>query len=164
MSRSACAHASRTRDRFRSRSQSRRVAVIRISCERGKSFSPENLRPQLPKVTRGTWFQPAKIMLADAGPHNSPLATRQDLSTQARYALGRVGVMQIGHRPWSEDVKLNKSPTTKNLGDISCETALALCCEPCEISRDLTVGLLLVWDKLIGAIVQTTLSTPRKIH
>ena len=74
--------------------------------------------------------------------------------------------MQIGPiRPSSEDVKSNKSPTTKNLGDISCEAALALCCEPCEVSRDLPVGLLLVvGDKLIGAIVQTTLSTPRKIH
>lgn len=28
---------------------------------------------------------------------------------------------KLVNRSWSEDVKLNKSPTTKNVGDISCE-------------------------------------------
>ena len=45
--------------------------------------------------------------------------------------------------PSSEDVKLNKCPTTNNLADISCEAVLALCCEPCEVSRDMPVGILL---------------------
>jgi len=56
--------------------------------------------------------------------------------------------MQLGQSAMVGGRQVEQVPTTKNLGDISCEAALALCCEPCEVSRDLTVGLLLVWGQI----------------